>query len=204
MRRADSGAPEDRTETSRRHSKVTGHEISVLGGVCDARRDSRRCGGRSPEATTGILGAKIPLMTALPPCLQSVDQMLPAVRRCADCRWGGGCAVACRGGHAATAARLPPDDRPGAGACGDLPLLGASIGTETTHTALQPGIEQVSERITEHIQTVDHHRQGEARPDGQPWRQLHEPAPVVAQHPSPAWRHSGEGRNRGSSAKPRP
>ena len=43
----------------------------------------------SPEATTGILGAKIPLMTALPPCLQSVDQMLPAVRRCVDCRWGG-------------------------------------------------------------------------------------------------------------------
>ena len=39
-----------------------------------------------------------------------------------------------------------------------LDRLGAIIGTQTTDTALQPGIEQVSERITEHIQTVHHHR----------------------------------------------
>ena len=38
--------------------------------------------------------------------------------------------------------------------CWNANSSGAGIGTQTTHTALQPGIEQVSERITEHIQTV--------------------------------------------------
>jgi len=70
-------------------------------------------------------------------------------------------------------------------------------GAVTALPAPEPWVEQVPEGISEHVETVDDQRQEKPRPERQPGRLLHEPAPFAAEHPSPAghlgWQHeSGE------------
>ena len=52
------------------------------------------------------------------------------------------------------------------------------------------GVEQVAQRVAEHVDAVHHDGQAQARPDRQPRRHLHVLAAFPAQHPAPA-RHPG-------------
>ena len=61
-------------------------------------------------------------------------------------------------------------------------------GAVTALIAPQPGIEQVPEGISEHVEGVDDQREEKPRPERQPGRLLHEPAPFAAEHRSPTGR----------------
>jgi len=53
-------------------------------------------------------------------------------------------------------------------------------------------IEQVPEGISEHVEGVDDNREEKSRPECQPGRLLHEPAPFAAEHASPAGNLDGQ------------
>ena len=67
-----------------------------------------------------------------------------------------------------------------------------SRGAVTALTAPQTGIEQVPEGISEHVEGVDDQREEKPRPECQPRRVLHEPAPFAAEHASPAGNLDGQ------------
>ena len=72
-------------------------------------------------------------------------------------------------------------DQPGQEAAFAFPLCGAV----TSLTVLQPGIEQVSYRIAEHVEGVNDNRQEKSRPESQPRRHLHVQASFPAEHATP-------------------
>ena len=59
-------------------------------------------------------------------------------------------------------------------------------GAITSLTALQPGIQQVSHRIAEHVEGVDDNRQAKPWPESQVWRHLHVFPPFPAEQTTPA------------------
>ena len=65
-------------------------------------------------------------------------------------------------------------------------------GTIAALTALQPGIEQVPEGISEHVEGVDDNRQAEPGPERQPGRLLHVLTPFYAEQTSPVGTAGGQ------------
>ncbi len=59
-------------------------------------------------------------------------------------------------------------------------------GAVTALSATQPGVEQVSHRVTEHVEGVDDNRQEDTGPESQPRRHLHVQASFPAEHATPA------------------
>ena len=60
-------------------------------------------------------------------------------------------------------------------------------GVVTALTSSQSRIEQIPQRITEHVEAVNGNRQGNTRPERQPGRLLHVSTSIPAEHASPAW-----------------
>ncbi len=54
-------------------------------------------------------------------------------------------------------------------------------GAVTALTAPQPGVEQIPQRITEHVETIDDDCQAKSRPECQPGYHLHELPPFPAE-----------------------
>ena len=59
-------------------------------------------------------------------------------------------------------------------------------GAVTALSATQPGVEQVSHRVAEHVEGVDDNRQEDTGPESQPRRHLHVQASFPAEHATPA------------------
>ncbi len=59
-------------------------------------------------------------------------------------------------------------------------------GAVTTLTSAQPGVKQVPEGVTEHVEGIDGNRQEKPRPERQPRGRLHVVTSFAAEHPSPA------------------
>ena len=78
--------------------------------------------------------------------------------------------------------RLPPErvDQSGEEAAFAFPRDAV-----TALSASQPGIEQVSDGVAEHVERVDGKRQAKTGPERQPGALLHVPASFPAEHPSP-------------------
>ena len=85
--------------------------------------------------------------------------------------------------------RLPIEriDQPGEEASFAFPC-----GAVTTLTAPQPGVEQVPEGVTEHVEGVDGNRQATPRPERQPGCLLHVLPPFPAEQTPPAGNPDGQ------------
>jgi len=62
----------------------------------------------------------------------------------------------------------------------------------TALTTPEPGIEQVPEDISKHVEGVDDNCQAEPRPERQSRSHLHELPPFAAEHPSPVGNPDGQ------------
>ncbi len=69
-----------------------------------------------------------------------------------------------------------------------FPLCGAV----TSLPAPQPGVEQVPEGVTEHVEGIDGNRQAKPGPERQPGRLLHVLAPFPAEQTPPAGNPDGQ------------
>ena len=65
-------------------------------------------------------------------------------------------------------------------------------GAVTALTSAQPGVEQVPEGVTEHVEGIDGNRQEKPRPERQPGRLLHVPSSFPAEQSPPTGNLDGQ------------